>query len=55
MKDQAKRDFICHAINTCEYCADTIPQLETLIQGKIDPAYKEHINFDDEVKQIYCV
>ena len=32
---------ICYVLNTGEYCAETIPQLEALIQKNIDEEYKE--------------
>uniref|UniRef100_A0A7S2S3J8 Vps53 N-terminal domain-containing protein n=1 Tax=Mucochytrium quahogii TaxID=96639 RepID=A0A7S2S3J8_9STRA len=39
---------ISFVLNSAEYCADTIPQLEELIQGKIDNAYEESIQMEDE-------
>ena len=35
---------ICHVIDTCEYCADTLEALEDLIRDKIDEKYKERID-----------
>ena len=35
---------ICHVIDTCEYCADTVEALEDLIRDKIDEKYKDKID-----------
>lgn len=42
---------LCYAINTAEYCAETVPQLQTMIQQKISPAYGEadEVEFTEEV------
>jgi hypothetical protein len=29
---------LCYIVNTCEYCSEVIPQLESLVQSKIAPA-----------------
>lgn len=39
---------ICHVIDTCEYCADTVEALQDLIKDKIDDAYKSKIDMYDE-------
>ena len=39
---------ICHVIDTCEYCADTVEALEDLIRDKIGDRYKEKIDMGDE-------
>ncbi|KAL7542575.1 hypothetical protein ACHAXR_011910 [Thalassiosira sp. AJA248-18] len=39
---------ICHVIDTCEYCADTVEALEDLIQDKIGDKYKEKIDMSEE-------
>ena len=39
---------ICHVIDTCEYCADTVEALEDLIRDKIGVKYKEKIDMSDD-------
>ena len=39
---------VCHVIDTCEYCVDTIEALEELIKDKIDEKYKETVDMYDE-------
>ena len=39
---------VCHVINTCEYCADTVEALEDLIRDKIGDKYKDKINMSEE-------
>jgi len=39
---------ICHVIDTCEYCADTVEALEDLIRDKISDKYKEKIDMSEE-------
>jgi len=39
---------ICHVIDTCEYCADTVEALEDLIRDKIGDRYKEKIDMGEE-------
>ena len=39
---------ICHVIDTCEYCADTVEALEDLIRDKIGHKYKEKIDMSEE-------
>jgi len=39
---------ICHVIDTCEYCADTVEALEDLIRDKIGEGYKEKIDMSEE-------
>lgn len=46
---------ICYVLNTGEYCAETIPQLEALIQKNIDEEYKEKVSFNEEQDQFYDV
>lgn len=42
---------LCYAINTGEYCAETVPQLQAMIQQKISPAYGEadEVDFTEQV------
>ena len=35
---------ICHVINTCEYCSETIESLQDLIADKIDPKFKDQVD-----------
>ena len=39
---------ICHVIDTCEYCADTMEALEDLIRDKIEDKYKDKIDMSGE-------
>lgn len=39
---------ICHVIDTCEYCSDTVEALEDLIRDKIGDKYKESIDMSEE-------
>jgi vacuolar protein sorting-associated protein 53 len=39
---------MCYVVNTAEYCADTIPQLEDLIKSKIDEPYREKVSLTAE-------
>ena len=39
---------VCHVIDTCEYCADTVEALEDLIRDKIGEKYKEKIDMTEE-------
>lgn len=39
---------ICHVINTCEYCSETIEALQDLIADKIDPQFKEQVDMTNE-------
>lgn len=40
---------ICYLINTGEYCADVVPQLEQMIKAKIIPELVDSVSFDTEV------
>ena len=46
---------VCYVVNTAEYCADTIPQLEELVKFKIDPLYSERVTFQGEQDLFYDV
>lgn len=39
---------ICYLINTGEYCAEVVPQLEQMIQQKIQPSLINKVNFQEE-------
>ena len=40
-------------LNSVEYCAETVPQLEDMIVGKIDAAYKDRVDFEDAQDAFY--
>lgn len=44
----AEEVTICHVIDTCEYCSDTVEALEDLIRDKIGDKYKESIDMSEE-------
>lgn len=46
---------VCYVVNTAEYCADTVPQLEELVKSKIDSAYTEKVSFQTEQDNFYDV
>eukprot|EP01039_Chlorochromonas_danica_P021362 gene21362-26307_t len=39
---------ICLMINTAEYCAEVVPQVEQMIQKQIQPSLVNKVNFTDE-------
>lgn len=46
---------ICYVINTSEYCAETLPQLEEIVKSKIDVSYKDSIDLTPEQDQFHDV
>lgn len=40
---------LCYLINTGEYCAEVVPQLEQMVQAKIQPTLSAKVSFDTEV------
>uniref|UniRef100_A0A7S4J134 Vps53 N-terminal domain-containing protein n=1 Tax=Odontella aurita TaxID=265563 RepID=A0A7S4J134_9STRA len=46
---------VCHVIDTCEYCADTVEALEDLIRDKIDDDYKDKIDMTGEQEAFHDV
>jgi hypothetical protein len=40
---------MCYLINTGEYCAEVVPQLEQMVQAKIHPTLVSKVSFDTEV------
>lgn len=46
---------ICYIINTCEYCADVIPQLESLIQSKMASALVDQVDLNAEADLVMDV
>ena len=43
----------CFVLNSAEYCAETVSQLEEMIQGRIDEAYAGAINLEEEQDLFY--
>ena len=43
----------CFVLNSAEYCAETVSQLEEMIQGRIDDAYAEAISLEEEQDLFY--
>ncbi len=39
---------VCYIVNTCEYCADILPQLETTVKSRVDAMYKDDIDLHVE-------
>jgi hypothetical protein len=39
---------LCYIVNTCEYCSEVIPQLESLVQSKIAPALSGQVEMAAE-------
>lgn len=39
---------LCYLLNTGEYCADVVPQLEQLIKSKMLPEYEDRVDFTQE-------
>jgi len=35
---------ICHVVNTCEYCAEVVPTLETMIKSKIEAKFVDAVD-----------
>ena len=46
---------VCHVIDTCEYCADTVEALEDLIKDKMDDDFKEKIDLSSSQGSFYDV
>lgn len=46
---------LCYIINTCEYCADVLPQLESLIQSKMTPSLASQVDMNAEVDLVMDV
>lgn len=41
---------VCYIINTCEYCAEVVPQLEQLVKNKISKPLKDKVDFNPEAE-----
>lgn len=46
---------VCHVIDTCEYCADTVEALEDLIRDKMEENLKEKIDLSSSQEAFYDV
>eukprot|EP00752_Nemacystus_decipiens_P002803 g2616.t1 len=46
---------VCYVVNTAEYCADILPQLEDMIKGKMDPSFTEKVDLAAEQEPYYNV
>ncbi len=55
ISDEKMRDFVCHVINTSEYCAITVPKLSENILSKIDDAYKAQVDFEPVESRFFDV
>ena len=42
----AECEAACYALNTAEYCAETIDQLQEIIRGKIDAHYADQVDLE---------
>jgi hypothetical protein len=47
--------LICHIIDTCEYCTETVEALQDLIIDKIDEKYKSEIDMSEEEEAFHDV
>ncbi|CAM9566172.1 unnamed protein product [Discosporangium mesarthrocarpum] len=46
---------VCYTINTAEYCAEILPQLEEMIRSKMDPGFADKVDFAEEQELYYDV
>ena len=46
---------VCHVIDTCEYCVDTVEALQDLIADKIEQKYKSKIDMSGEQEAFHDV
>jgi hypothetical protein len=44
-----QESLVCYIINTGEYCAEVVPQLEQLIKSKMAETYREKVDLSSEV------
>ena len=40
---------LCLVINTSEYCAEVVPQIETLTKEKMAPVFSVKVDFNSEI------
>jgi hypothetical protein len=46
---------VCHVIDTCEYCADTVEALEDMIRETIDEEFKNRIDMSGEQEAFHDI
>ncbi|CAM9358933.1 unnamed protein product, partial [Chrysoparadoxa australica] len=46
---------VCYVANTAEYCAETLPQLEEMVKGKVHLSYRDCIDLNSEQELFYDV
>ncbi|CAM9907786.1 unnamed protein product [Scytosiphon promiscuus] len=46
---------VCYVVNTAEYCADILPQLEDMIKGKMGASFAEKVDLTEEQEPYYNV
>lgn len=46
---------VCHVIDTCEYCADTVEALEDSIRDRIDAEYEDRVDMSGEQEAFHDV
>ena len=54
LKDGVELD-VCYTVNTADYCAETLPQLEEVIRSKIDASYRDTVDLGPERELFYDV
>lgn len=42
-----------YVINTCEYCLDVVPKLESSIEDKIDEEYLDKIDLSTQASEVF--
>eukprot|EP00520_Triparma_pacifica_P006346 CAMPEP_0118656486 /NCGR_PEP_ID=MMETSP0785-20121206/13513_1 /TAXON_ID=91992 /ORGANISM="Bolidomonas pacifica, Strain CCMP 1866" /LENGTH=779 /DNA_ID=CAMNT_0006549345 /DNA_START=237 /DNA_END=2573 /DNA_ORIENTATION=- len=52
---QGEEETVCLAIDTCEYCAETIEALEELIKEKVDEGFKDSVDLMDVQDEFFTV
>ncbi|CAM9146270.1 unnamed protein product [Choristocarpus tenellus] len=46
---------VCYTVNTAEYCADILPQLEEMIRSKMDACFADKVEFAEEQELYYDI
>ncbi|CAM9322492.1 unnamed protein product [Hapterophycus canaliculatus] len=46
---------VCYVVNTAEYCADILPQLEDMIKAKMGASFAEKVDLTEEQEPYYNV
>lgn len=44
----ANQDVACYCLNTAEYCGETVEQLGEIVRSKIDRAYADRVDLEEE-------